>query len=263
VGHTHSSDPSIARLREFTTSGELGRLAMVSMLNYTDFLYRPRRPEELDTAQGGGIAYNQLPHQVEVARMVAASPVRSVRAAMWRLDAGRPTEGCSSAFMAFESGTVATMVYSGYDHFDSDELHSWISSSGRPKVPAHGSARRALRALSGPAEELRLRAERYGYGGSRGSGTPTHQPHFGQVILTYERADVRLSPKGLMVYGDDGVRELAIDPVRNGRTELLDEFCACILDGRPPVHDGAFARATLQACLAMLHSSETRREVAL
>lgn len=262
VGHTHSFDPAIAMMRDFTVRGELGRLAMLAMWNYTDFMYRPRRPEELDTAKGGGIAYNQLPHQVDVARMVSASEVRTVRASMWQLDAARPTEGCCSGFLEFESGAVASMVYSGYDHFDSDELHGWISSSGRRKNPAQGSARRALAALNGQAEEIRLRTERYGYGGGLSAGAATHQPHFGQLILTYEHADVRLSPEGLTVYDNDGVREVRIDPARVGRTAVLDEFCSAVIDGVPAVHDGAFARGTLATCLAILRSSASRSEVA-
>lgn len=35
-------------------SGAYGAVRMINALNFTDFLYRPRRPEELDTSQGGG-----------------------------------------------------------------------------------------------------------------------------------------------------------------------------------------------------------------
>lgn len=261
VGHTHGCDPAVARLREMTVTGQFGSLAAIAMLNYTDFMYRPRRPEELDTSRGGGIVFNQLPHQVEVARMVAASPVRSVRAALWRLDAARPTEGCSSAFIDFESGAAASMVYSGYDHFDSDEWHDWISSGGRRKSPAHGAARRRLRAVAGGVDEVRMRSERFGYGGDLPVDAPTHQGHFGELVVTYERADVRCTADGLVVYDDDGPRSIAIDPRLTGRASLLDEFCACVLDGSPAVHDGTFARGTLAACLALLRSAQARAEV--
>ena len=43
---------------------------MITALNYTDFLYRPRRPEELDTAQGGGAVFNQAAHQVDIVRLL-------------------------------------------------------------------------------------------------------------------------------------------------------------------------------------------------
>jgi phthalate 4,5-cis-dihydrodiol dehydrogenase len=234
VGHTHSSDPAVAMLHGFTNSGEFGKLAMISMLNYTDFMYRPRRPEELNTTMGGGIAYNQLPHQVEVARMISCSPVRSVRASMWKLDTRRPTEGCSSVFVDFESGVVANLVYSGYDHFDSDELHDWVSSSGRLKAPNHGSARRALESIIGSPDEARMRTERYGYGGALPSAPPTHQAHFGQIVVTYEHADVRISPDGVAVYEDRGVRNVSIDASNTGRSALLDELCACVIDKQPP-----------------------------
>src|SRR5262249_23479267 len=53
IGHSHSFDPPIARARALIESGAFGRLHMITAINFTDFLYRPRRPEELRT-QGGG-----------------------------------------------------------------------------------------------------------------------------------------------------------------------------------------------------------------
>ena len=47
VGHSHSFDAPIRRTREIATRGEFGAVRLVQSLNYTDFLYRPRRPEEL------------------------------------------------------------------------------------------------------------------------------------------------------------------------------------------------------------------------
>src|ERR1051326_887305 len=54
VGHSHSFDAPILRTRELIASGAFGAVKLVTAINYTDFLYRPRRPEELDTARGGG-----------------------------------------------------------------------------------------------------------------------------------------------------------------------------------------------------------------
>jgi phthalate 4,5-cis-dihydrodiol dehydrogenase len=61
VGHTHSFDPNIRTIRRILRSGELGRLGMIVTFNYTDFLCRPRTPEELDTARGGGITFHAYP----------------------------------------------------------------------------------------------------------------------------------------------------------------------------------------------------------
>ena len=47
--------------------------------------------------------------------------------------------------VAFEEGACATLCYSGYGRFDSDEFTGWIGELGREKSPeAYGHARRAL-----------------------------------------------------------------------------------------------------------------------
>ena len=265
VGHTYSCEPAISCISQLAAQGSLGSLAMVALWNYTDFLYRPRRPEELDTAKGGGILFNQVPHQVDIVRLLAGSPLRSVRASAGTLDPRRPTEGCCMAFLDFESGAAATLVYSGYDHFDSDELHDWVGATGRRKSPRHGAARKSLAALGDASEEIRLRAERYGYGGDAHflAGEPEYQAHFGTLVATYEHADLRTSPQGVLVYSDEGVREIALSPARNGRTLLIDEFCAAARDGVPAVHDGTFARGTVEVSLAILESARQRREIRL
>jgi hypothetical protein len=72
VGHSHSFDLPVLRTRELLESGAFGRVRMITAVNFTDFLYRPRRPEELDTAQGGGAVFNPVfdPVQVEAIRQV-------------------------------------------------------------------------------------------------------------------------------------------------------------------------------------------------
>ena len=52
VGHTHAFDPNVRLMRDIIARGELGRLGLINSFNYTNFLYRPRRPEELDTVKG-------------------------------------------------------------------------------------------------------------------------------------------------------------------------------------------------------------------
>ena len=100
-GHTHSFDPAIRIMSELIASGEFGRLSMIAMWNYTDFIYRPRRPGELDTSRGGGVLFNQIPHQVDIARLLAGSEVRRVRAMADILDGSRPTEGSCMAMLSF------------------------------------------------------------------------------------------------------------------------------------------------------------------
>src|SRR4029079_4977461 len=86
VGHSHSFDAPVQHLRKLIESGAFGRVRMINALNYTDYLYRPRRPEELDTSKGGGAIFNQAAHQVDMARLVAGTPVQSVRAVIGSWD---------------------------------------------------------------------------------------------------------------------------------------------------------------------------------
>ena len=48
-------------------------------------------------------------------------------------DAARPTEGAYAALMTFENGAFASLTYSGYGHFDSDEFQGWIGEMGQKK----------------------------------------------------------------------------------------------------------------------------------
>ncbi len=146
VGHTHGFDPSLQVMRELI-AGDLGRPAMIAAWNYTDFLYRPRRPEELDTSLGGGSCSTSSPTRSTWCEPSSTHRVRSVRAVTAQLDPERPTEGACTVLLEFEDGAAASLVYSGYDGFDSDELHGWVSEGGYPKQPGHGGARHALLGL--------------------------------------------------------------------------------------------------------------------
>jgi phthalate 4,5-cis-dihydrodiol dehydrogenase len=199
VGHSHSFDAPILRTRALIEGGTLGAVRMITALNYTDFLYRPRRPEELDTASGGGVVFNQAAHQVDIVRLLAGAAVKSVRASTGAWDPARPTEGAYSCQLTFANGVFATLVYSGYAHFDSDEFTGWIGEMGAKKDPAaYGAARRQL-----GANELELKSAR-NYGGPAFKAPQeahAHQ-HFGLVLVSCERGDIRPLPSGVIIYGD-------------------------------------------------------------
>ena len=130
VGHSHSFDRPTLRTLELVRSGKYGQVRMIQALNFTDFLYRPRRPEELDTARGGGVVFNQAPHQIDIVRLLGGGMVRSVRAATGTWDPARPIAGAYSGLLTFESGAFASISYSGYARFDSNEFCDWIGETG-------------------------------------------------------------------------------------------------------------------------------------
>jgi phthalate 4,5-cis-dihydrodiol dehydrogenase len=267
VGHSHSFDAPYLRTRQMIDRGEFGAVRMITALNYTDFLYRPRRPEELDTASGGGVVFSQAAHQIDVVRLLAGAQAQAVRAFTGRWDPARPTEGAYSAQMRFADGAFASLTYSGYAHFDSDEFNGWWGELGaRKSSDAYGAARRALAQVRSPAEELAMKNLR-AYGARDGtaftSPAGTSHNHFGLIIVSCERADLRPTPDGIMVYGDTERRFVKLEPPAVPRAEVIDELWSAVVDRRTPLHSGQWGLATLEACLAILRSSHEGREIAL
>ena len=262
VGHSHSFDAPILRARELIADDGYGAVRMISAFNYTDFLYRPRRPEELDTAQGGGALFNQAPHQVDMVRLLGGGRVTSVRSMAGNWDPTRPTEGAYAALLNFESGTFASLVYNGYGHFDSDEFTGWIGEMGQKKELRTA---RTDRRFDNPAQEAAAKAART-YGGPGWQPPPPRDllnQHFGTVLVSCDRADLRPLPTGVIIY-ENGVSRL--DPLPAPavpRAEVIDELYAAVVEGCTPLHDGAWATATLEVCLAMLRSAREGREVTL
>lgn len=266
VGHSHSFDAPYRAARDIIACGEVGKLGMITALNFTDFMYRPRRPEELITAEGGGVLFSQGAHQIDIVRLIGGGRVRSVRAFTGIWDRTRPAEGAYAASLEFEGGVFATAVYSGYGHFDSDEFCGWIGEMGVAKEPAaFGAARRALANLP-PAQEAALKAAR-NFGGRDYKPMPVvgsrlHQ-HFGVLLASCEHADLRMTPEGVMVYGgfERRLHKITVPPVP--RAEVIDEFHDAVVLGHQPLHTGRWALATLEVCIAILQSAKSRHEVIL
>jgi len=275
VGHSHSFDRPILRAREIIAGGAVGSVRMINAQYYTDFLYRPRRPEELVTERGGGVVFSQGAHQIDIVRLLGGGRVRSVRALTGAWDRHRPTEGAFAALLTFDDGAFASLLYSGYAHFDSDELCGAIGELGAPKdASQYGSARRNLKRAANADQEATLKSTR-NYGGAeypKQTSTPAtgggaddarwHQ-HFGWILVSCERADLRPLPTGVMIYGDAEARLDALPMPQVPRAEVVDEIYDAIVHGRAPLHDGKWAMATLEVCLAILQSAREERDIAL
>ncbi|MES2977818.1 MAG: Gfo/Idh/MocA family oxidoreductase [Pseudomonadota bacterium] len=267
VGPSHSYDRPIQRTRELIDSGIYGRVRMITALDFTDFLYRPRRPEELDTQAGGGVVHSQAAHQMDVVRMLGGGLVDTVRAHTGAWDASRPTEGAYSVLMGFEGGAFCSATYSGYGHYDSDVLMDNVSESGLPKSAAdYGSARRKLysQQVSAEAEAAMKAARNYGganYTPAASTAENLAHQHFGHLVVSCDKADLRPTPRGIAIYGDDTHHVEPLAPPGWPRKEVIDELYAAVMEGKPPVHDGEWARATTEICLAILESAKSGREV--
>jgi phthalate 4,5-cis-dihydrodiol dehydrogenase len=266
VGHSHSYDLPYLRTREMIRTGAYGRVRMVSALNFTDFLYRPRRPEELDTNAGGGVVFSQAAHQVDVVRLLVGTPATTVRAFTGRWDPERPTEGAYNAQIAFDDGAFASLIYSGYGRFDTDEFMGWLGELGHQRDPdIYGSSRALLRTVRTAEQEERLKNQRaYGPAGKEAfqNGRLSHN-HFGPIIVSCELADLRPLPQGVFIYADDDRRMEKLPAPDVPRSEVIDELYASVVLGKRPLHSGEWGLATLEICLAILASSAKGQHVVL
>lgn len=271
VGHSHSYDGPIRQARRLIETGEFGDVRMLHALDYTDFLYRPRRPEELDTSKGGGIIYNQTPHQVDNIRFIAGGMAKSVRALTGAWDRERGTEGAYSALLTFENGAFANMTYSGYAHFDSAEFVDWIAESGQVvNQDRYGATRRALAGKSKEGE-LALKAQQ-NYGGDTYNGFDPKNPklpgeryhqNFGVLVASCDRGDIRPTSKGVAIYADFERRFEPLATRQVPRMEVIDELWDAVVNDIAPMHDGRWGLATMEVSFAILQSAREGRDVAL
>ena len=261
VGHSHSFDAPVRHLRRLIESGAFGNVRMINALNYTDYLYRPRRPEELDTSKGGGAVFNQAAHQVDMVRLVAGAPVTGVRAVTGLWDVTRPTEGAYATLLTFANNVFASLVYSGYGHFDSDEFEGWIGEMGQTKTPYPGQARPRFKTQED--EAAYKNARNYGGADFRPPGEATAHQHFGTLLVSCDRADLRPVQNGVMIYQDGSSRLDAIPSPGLPRAEVIDELCQAVVHGKTPLHDAAWGLATVEVLLAMLQSARDGRDVRL
>ncbi len=269
VGHSHSYDAPIRLTKKIIDSGAYGPVRLITGLNYTDFIYRPRRADELNTALGGGVVYSQAAHQIDIARLLAGGIIETIYAVTGNYDPNRPTEGVYSAILKFVNGCVANLTFSGCGHFDSDEFCGWRGETGQLKNPNdYGMARRMLRGITSDGSEETFKANS-GYGGPLAKPFPENLPkeisheHFGLFVVSCPGADIRPMPEVVKVYADEAVTEHSLNQPTVPRAEVFDELCGVVLDGDLPLHTGEWGRGTFEACQAIIQSTNDGCEVRL
>jgi phthalate 4,5-cis-dihydrodiol dehydrogenase len=161
------------------------------------------------------------------------------------------------------------LVYSGYGFFDTAELFSWVGEGGQHRDPdTNLQVRARLREVKSPEEEERLK-EGMRFGGQR-EGEFSHvwsgerkQPFFGFTIVSCEKGDIRQTPDGLFVYGENEKREIILPAGSRGREAEVEELYDAVAHDRPVFHNGRWGEATLEVCLAMIESAQDRKEIFL
>lgn len=260
VGHSHSFDEPYRAMREVIASGTLGRAHLLHNIYYSDWVYRPRRPEELDEKLGGGITFRQGAHQFDILRLLGGGLVRSVRAHTFDWDPQRRVIGAHTAMLTFADGAVATAIYNGYGAFPTAEITFGAGETGYPNDAVPGAARAAMQTATAADEAAHKRARA---SAPAAESLAPYQPFFGWTLVSCERGDIRQSATGLYVYTAAGREEIPLRLDRTTREPVVEEFADAIAGVRPSRHDGRWGRANLEVCVATIESSRTGAEIAL
>ncbi len=259
VGPSHSYDAPVARAAEVISGGSLGQPKMLHMLTATDFMYRPRRPEELTTSEGGGVVFSQAVHQVDVAMRLLGSSPTSVYAKVGEWDPERPSEGAITAILSFANGAFASLTYSGYGHYDSDLEMDNVSELGIEKAPKdHRETRLAFEEIADETALKRTRA----FTGIDGLPDPTHHEHFGPVTVFCERGDIHLSPDRVSLYRAGAIETIDC-PFDHSRKDFAQAIVDLLRGGPMPVQTGAWGFTALATCHAILQSAQTGQPVSI
>jgi phthalate 4,5-cis-dihydrodiol dehydrogenase len=272
AGHTRSYTIPVRAMRKIVKSGRLGGLRAIHLFAYSDWMLRPRTPDELDPNQGGGVPYRQGPHQIDTVRVLGGGKLRSVRAMTGQWMPERPIAGYYTAYLEFEDGTPSTIVHNGYGYFLGAELVPWGESRQRYTMEERVRVRKELQTgtrneeqdkqdlrIGGAAEENTFRQSE--------QRRPWVPEDMGLLVVSCERGDLRHSKFGVSVYDDEGLHEIDLSPNREmgvgQRRAELEEIYEGVVRGKQLFHDGRWGMATLEVCLAMIQSAKERREIML
>jgi len=259
VGPSHSFDPPIALAAELIASGRFGLPKLMHGIMTSDFLYRPRRDEELRTDQGGGVVFSQAVHHVDVAMRLMNSVPETVYARTGVWDKSRATEGAYCAMLTFPNDATASLTYSGYGYFDSDIWMDNISELGVPK--SNVTTGLAQQSLLKMADEAQAKKNRAFAGLGELPDTSTHE-HFGPVVVFCERGDLRVTPYGVTCYSVDGEEHCAAS-YKGGRQAFAQTLVDVLRGGGSPVQTGEWGMHALRVCHGILQSADKNQLINL
>lgn len=233
VGHSESFEPYVAAGRAAIAGGRIGQVVAVVAEKVTDWMRRPRRPDELDPGAGGGIVRRQGVHQVDVVRSLVPEAAFVARRARLHLDAQL---GVPAGYVAWLDGIApALLLQDGSGVRVAARPATGTGSAGEPDPEAEKRRRSRVlveRAVTG--------------GGPLALGTTDVERV--EVLGT----DGRLvgSSAGVLVERGGAVEDLDLGSHPDGRSAVLDELLG-VLAGRPALHDLGWGAENLRLCEAI------------
>lgn len=261
--NTRGRDAPVRAMARIIGAGAIGPVLSLTNICYTNWVIRPRYPYELMPALGGGVAFRQAPHQVEIARTIIGHPVIAVTAVAGSSLSPVHVVGNYSALLEFGGGVSATLVYNGYGYFDTAELTYGRGESGQPFDPETSPRMRERKSWS---------LDKYGEAGlamrerGRTGGAYSEERKWGFVGLTIvsgENGDLRQSEDGVIVYDEHGSHQEDCSADTGGLNVDFAEFYDALRLDKSLEHDVLWGSTTVQVCEAIWISHCEQRRVTL
>lgn len=236
VGHSESFEPYAAAAGAAIAEGRIGTVVAVMAEKVTDWMRRPRRPDELDPCLGGGIVRRQGVHQVDVVRSLV--PDAEFRLARSRLvidgRLGRP-----AGYVAWLESAAATacLVQDGRGVC----APAVEPPASGPQVPSEEKRRRAAHLVERAVATGRPLA----LGGS----------DLEQVSVLGTEGRLVCSSRHVAVERGGDVEEIDLGSLPDGRTAVLDELRGAI-GGTPARHGLSWGAENLRLCEAIEQGGE-------
>jgi phthalate 4,5-cis-dihydrodiol dehydrogenase len=265
-GGSRSASATVQRARELVVGGTFGPLRALTTLAATDWMLRPRRPDEYDPAIGGGVVFRQAPHVVDSFRYLAGGLVRSVRAVTgsWMAERGH-APGFFSAILEFENDVVASCIYGGHGYFMAAELYA--PDQAGPKSPGLSERIAARKMIGERSDEFAWKTDRLqGVRNLSLRPAATRSEPFladlGLLVVHCDYGEIRQSPTGLYLYRPGGTEEIPV-PLLSGGPSEINELTAALEQDTPLLHSGPWGLATLEVCIGIMESARTHRDVVM
>ena len=196
----------------------------------------------------------------------------------------RTIPGYYTAQFEFDNGAFATATHNGYGYFTLGDING--PAEGRSSVESSVAVRKQMRdgtrnedqdkqdlRIGGVVEVKQFQAaltegpSRGNFGrqtkrdiGDRRGINDTGDP--GMILVTCERGDMRIGSNGVLIYDDNGVREVTGISDVDARGEIHEMWDA-VINNKPVYHSGRWGMATAEAIFGMVESSQTGKTVQL
>ena len=240
VGHSRSFEPDIRAAADIVRSGRIGTVECIAAAHYSSWLRRPRLPDELDAALGGGIINRQAVHQIDAIRTLLGGDKLRVTATHHRPDRDRDTIGSYIAWLESDTGASVSLLMDG--------VGTLVPGASDPRQRPADDASSRKREMSDAILAKAISGDRL----TVQSGDRE------EFVVLGTLGEISIASGVLTVSDDSGTRSVDLSGMVDGRHAVLDELVACRAgEATLPRHDAAWGLENMKTCAALAQQNQS------